>query len=85
MPTVPSNFCKVKLTVGKATMYTPKDTTDEHGVSAGTEVYISDNELTRARTDIIVATKPATVTKTCYVFSNDDVTSVDVYIPLSTD
>ena len=75
-----SNFCKVKLTVRKATMYTPADTGD-----TGTEVYISDNDLTRARTDIIVATKPTTVTKTCYVLSNDDVTSVDVYIPLSTD
>lgn len=80
VPTVPSNFCKVKLTVRKATMYTPADTGD-----TGTEVYISDNELTRARTDIIVTTKPTTVTKTCYVLSNDDVTSVDVYIPLSTD
>nr|DAJ46580.1 MAG TPA: tail sheath protein [Caudoviricetes sp.] len=80
VPTVPSNFCKVKLTVRKATMYTPADTGD-----TGTEVYISDNDLTRARTDIIVATKPTTVTKTCYVLSNDDVTSVDVYIPLSTD
>lgn len=80
VPTVPSNFCKVKLTVRKATMYTPADTGD-----TGTEVYISDNELTRARTDIIVNTKPTTVTKTCYVLSNDDVTSVDVYIPLSTD
>lgn len=81
VPTVPSNFCKVKLTVRKATMYTPNDKPD----GSGTEVYISDNDLTRARTDIIVATKPTTVTKTCYVLSNDDVTSVDVYIPLSTD
>lgn len=80
VPTVSSNFCKVKLTVRKATMYTPADTGD-----TGTEVYISDNDLTRARTDIIVATKPTTVTKTCYVLSKDDVTSVDVYIPLSTD
>nr|DAV11604.1 MAG TPA: tail sheath protein [Caudoviricetes sp.] len=85
VPTVPSNFCKVKLTVRKATMYTPNDPTDKSGASTGTEVYISDNELTRARTDIIVTTKPTTVTKTCYVLSNDDVTSVDVYIPLSTD
>lgn len=81
VPVVPSNFCKVKLTLRKATMYT------KGGSDSGEEVYISYNELTKAKTDIIVSTKPSTVTKTCYVFSasDSDTISVDVYIPLSTE